>query len=173
MAEFKKAMNEMKLSLSEVEMRLLFDYFDSDHSGTIDFEEFIQGLRDPMSERRLKLVKQAFNMIDVDGSGMVDADEIALKYNASKHPEVLSGKKNPNEIMKEFLETFEVGGVKDGIVTKDEFINYYNNLSASIENEDYFELMIRNAWHISGGEGQAANSASMIVMVTDSRGGDE
>lgn len=38
-------------------------------------------------------------------------------------------------------------------VTPDEFVAYYNNVSASIDNDDYFELMIRNAWHISGGEG--------------------
>jgi hypothetical protein len=25
-------------------------------------------------------------------------------------------------------------------------VEYYNNISASIDNEDYFELMIKNAW---------------------------
>jgi len=44
--------------------------------------------------------------------------------------------------------------------------NYYTNIGANIENEDYFELMIRNAWHISGGKGQAANSANKRVLVT-------
>ena len=44
------------------------------------------------------------------------------------------------------------------------------NLSASIDDDDYFELMIRNAWHISGGTGQAANSANRRVLVTRSDG---
>ena len=56
------------------------------------------------------------------------------------------------------------------MVTKDEFINYYTNIGASIENEDYFELMIRNAWHISGGVGQAANSTNRRVLVTGANG---
>jgi hypothetical protein len=30
--------------------------------------------------------------------------------------------------------------------------------------------MIRNAWHISGGEGQAANSANLRVLVTHADG---
>ena len=72
--------------------------------------------------------------------------------------------------MAEFLHTFDVGGEVDGKVTKQEFENYYSNISASIDNDDYFELMIRNVWHISGGQGQAANSANRRVLVTHTDG---
>jgi hypothetical protein len=37
-------------------------------------------------------------------------------------------------------------------VTPKEFQQYYAALSASIDEDDYFELMMRNAWHISGGK---------------------
>jgi Ca2+-binding EF-hand superfamily protein len=166
MGEFKKAMKEMNMGMSDAELRLLFDYFDTDHNGTINFDEFIQGVRDPLTERRLRLVNMAFTKIDKDGSGEVDVQEIASIYDASKHPDVLAGKKTPEQVFREFLDTFDVGGEVDGKVTLQEFTNYYNNLSASIDNEDYFELMIRNAWHISGGEGAAANSANRRVLVT-------
>jgi hypothetical protein len=46
--EFKKAMKEIKVGLSESEMRMLFSFFDKDSSGTINFEEFIQAVRDPL-----------------------------------------------------------------------------------------------------------------------------
>ena len=58
----------------------------------------------------------------------------------------------------------------DGKVTQQEFENYYTNIGASIDNDDYFELMIRNAWHISGGTGWAANSANRRVLVTAADG---
>jgi hypothetical protein len=116
------------------------------------------------------LVSLAFQRIDKDGSGIVDFDDIKDTYNASSHPEVLSGKRSAKEVLIEFLEVFEVGEQVDGKVTLEEFENYYANISASIDNDDYFELMIRNAWHISGGEGWAANSANRRVLVTRADG---
>jgi Ca2+-binding EF-hand superfamily protein len=112
----------------------------------------------------------AFSVIDRDGSGEVDAQEVAGMYDASKHPEVIARRKTATQVLTEFLDTFDVGGVKDGRVTKQEFINYYSNLGASIDNEDYFELMIRNAWHLSGGAGMCASTTNMKVLVTDSNG---
>merc|ERR1711916_350587 len=58
----------------------------------------------------------------------------------------------------------------DGLVTYEEFEDYYKEISASIDGDDYFELMIRNAWRIAGGEGQAANTANLRVRVTDKDG---
>lgn len=68
-----------------------------------------------------------------------------------------SGKKTENEVLKEFLETFEMhhnvmhGTKSDGMVTMDEFIEYYTNISANIDNDAYFDLMISNAWQLGGG----------------------
>ena len=56
MGEFKKAMKEMNMGLSDKELRVLFTHFDTDNSGSINFEEFIQGVRDPLSDRRRALV---------------------------------------------------------------------------------------------------------------------
>ena len=160
----------MDLGLSDPELRVLFEHFDVDGSKSIGYEEFLQGLKDPLSERRDRLVRLAFAQIDKDGSGVVEPSEIADAYDASKHPDVIAGKKTPDEVYHEFLETFDVGGVKDGMVTVQEFLNYYTNLSVSIDNDDYFELMIRNAWHISGGEGWCANSSNRRVLVTHADG---
>ena len=105
-------------------------------------------------------------MLDKDGSGVIDAGDIVDAYDTSKHPDVIAGKKSSQEVLGEFLDTFDVGGVHDGMVTTQEWMNYYENISSSIDMDDYFELMIRNAWHLSGGEGWCANSANKRVLVT-------
>ena len=38
----------------------------------------------------------------------------------------------------------------DGRVTLDEFIEYYTNVSASLDNDEYFALMMNNSWNLSG-----------------------
>jgi calcyphosin len=77
-------------------------------------------------------------------------------YNGKKHPDVIAGKRTEDQILKEFLETFEVhhnirsGAKADGKVTKEEWIEYYSNVSCSIDNDEYFSLMMNNAWNLKG-----------------------
>lgn len=57
----------------------------------------------------------------------------------------------PAQVLREFLDGFDTSTSRDGVVTREEFTEYYRGVSANIPREDYFELMMRNAWHISGG----------------------
>jgi hypothetical protein len=67
---------------------------------------------------------------------------------------VIAGKKTEDEILVEFLDTFDVhhgntkDDQKDGSVTPDEWIEYYNNVSMSIDTDEYFEVMMTNAWNL-------------------------
>jgi hypothetical protein len=130
--------------------------------------------------------------LDTDKSGIVELNDIQGKYDASKHPDVIAGKRSADSVLRfvsvvvfdysccwsddliliffsEFLETFDTEE-KDGKITPSEFCKYYSAVSASIDDDDYFELMIRNAWKISGGEGWCQNSSCRRVLVTHKSG---
>ena len=63
------------------------------------------------------------------------------------HPKFISGELSEEEIFGEFLENF--GDVnKDGTITKDEWIEYYSAVSANIDNDDHFILLMRNCWKL-------------------------
>ena len=168
-AEFQKVIAEHALGWTNAQVKLVFEHFDSDHSGSISFDEFIIAIRGHLNERRRNLVLQAFQILDADKSGIVELNDISAKYDASKHPDVIAGKRTVESVLSEFLDTFDTEE-KDGKVTPSEFCKYYSNVSASIDDDDYFELMIRNAWHISGGEGWCANSSCRRVLVTHTDG---
>lgn len=64
------------------------------------------------------------------------------------------GKKTEEEILTDFLDTFEIHssllhpGQYDHKVTFDEFCEYYNNISCNIDADEYFEHMIKTAWKL-------------------------
>lgn len=155
-AEFTKAMKDFRVELKPQEVELVFKEFDSDKSGEISYDEFIRGVRGPMNDFRKMLVMKAFNIMDKDKSGVLDMNDIKGVYNAKFHPDVKAGKRTEEEILGEFLETFEThhsiltGSVKDQSVTKEEWVEYYNNISASIDDDKYFELMMNSAWNLDG-----------------------
>ena len=42
------------------------------------------------------------------------------------------------------------GSQNDFKITREEFTTYYSNISASIDDDDYFEQMMDSAWNLSG-----------------------
>lgn len=166
--EFRKLVAEHSLAWTAVQEKAVFDSFDKDKSGGVNFDEFLNGVRGALNDRRRQLVLTAYEILDADKSGVVDISDIKKKYDGSKHPDVIAGKRTEHEVLTEFMETFDIN--KDGKVTVPEFCEYYSTVSASIDDDDYFELMMRNAWHISGGEGWCANSSCRRVLVTHSDG---
>jgi Ca2+-binding EF-hand superfamily protein len=152
--EFKKAVKDFRVGVSDEDIKTIWNHFDIDQSGEISYDEFVRGVRGPMNKGRQALVKKAFQILDRDGSGTVDSSDIKGVYNGSRHPDVLSGKKTEDEILGDFLETFEshhnlhAGRKNDQSVSFEEFLEYYNNVSASVDNDEYFELMMNNAWNL-------------------------
>ena len=65
------------------------------------------------------------------------------------HPEVIKGNMTEDEVLMQFLARFEQHSEqKDGIVTWKEFLNYYKHVGADIPNDEYFILMVSQAWRI-------------------------
>ena len=146
LCDFIRVIKELGLCMTDTESRVLFDYFDVKGMGLLDYREFIAGIRPRLSKSRLDLVVTAFKYLDREGAGIIDASLVISAYDPSGHPDVFLGVKTPEEVMEEWLSTFDVGGTVVGRVTEQEFITYYANIGASIGNEEYFELMLIHAW---------------------------
>lgn len=147
--EFKKGMENYGVYLdSEQEYRNVFEKFDADGSGSVDFEEFLRNLRPPMNNRRRKLVAMAFNKMDKDGSGHITIDDLKGVYDVTKHPKFRSGEWTEDQILDKFLAAFDTPDDYDGKVMPDEWMQYYEGVSASIDQDAYFDLMMRRAWKL-------------------------
>jgi len=152
--EFIKAMSDFALGFTNQQIAALFDYFDVDKSGAIDYNEFLRAVRGPMNNTRKQVVELAYKKLDKDGNGWIDINDVRGVYNAKNHPDVKAGKRTEDDILKEFLATFEMAhsirnnDAPNYVVTKEEFCEYYNMISISIDDDRYFSQMIKAAWNM-------------------------
>jgi len=166
-----KFMRGFGVHLSKAEIDELFKLFDTDHSNTITYDEFLRGIRGTMGPFRVELVKLAWAQLDQKGKGALTLEDLARIYDVSGNPLVKAGKLSKTDALRAFMSHWHLADMKHtDDVTLEDFLDYYDWVSASIDRDDYFELMIRNAWHIEGGEGWSANTTNLRVLVTHEDG---
>lgn len=156
--EFVKAMHDFRIGMTDRQSAQVYNLFDRDGSGSVSYDEFLRTIRGQMNAFRKNICTKAYKMMDIDKSSQLDINDIRQTYNAKQHPDVQAGKKTEDEVLAEFLDTFEdhyadckgQADARDGTVTIEEWIEYYNNVSMSVDDDAYFELMMNNTWNLDG-----------------------
>ena len=65
--------------------------------------------------------------------------------------DVVDGRVSAQDAVKEFMTMWRKAG--DSSITWEEFYEFYADIGAFIADDDEFELLIRNQWHLQGGAG--------------------
>lgn len=146
--EFAKGMSNYNTGLNEQEVDELFSMFDKNGDGSLNFDEFLTGLRPIMNESRTAIVMKAFQKCDKTGDAVITYKDLKGVYNVRQHKKFQSGQWDEKQCLEEFLRNFDDKLNPDNVVTKSEWLNYYSGLSASIDNDAHFDLMIRQAWKL-------------------------
>lgn len=145
--EFQDGLIDYGINITDEQAQVIMKKFDRNNDGQVDFDEFLRYLKGDINSFREELIRQAYGKLDINKDGSVTLDDIARIYDASFHPDVLSSKKTPEQVYKEFMSQWDTQ-VADGIITFEEFVEYFKDVSASIDSDEYFEVMMRNAWKI-------------------------
>ncbi|XP_063445729.1 calcyphosin-like protein isoform X3 [Mytilus trossulus] len=146
--EFRIAIDRYGLKMSEGYSKTFFNALDKDESGAIDFAELMNALRSPMNERRANVVKEAFDNFDVNTDRKLSLDDLRVFYtaNAKNHPKYLSGEWTLDQTLRSFLDSIDSPDDPDGVVTREEFLDYYAGVSATIDDDSYFVMMMRSCY---------------------------
>ena len=140
-------MRDIGISLNEDEALAVLKHFYRNGNGMVSFDEFLRAIRGEINSNRLVWIKKAYQKLDVNGDGTVKLDDIAKLYDVSKHPDVTQGRKDPKQVYLEFMKLWDTQ-VADGIVTFEEFLEYFADVSASVDTDEYFAVMMQNAWKL-------------------------
>jgi len=91
-------------------------------------------------------------------------------YDVSMNPEFIEGRKTREQILTEFLGNFEgARGNKDGIISKEEFFDYYTDLSMSVPSDEYFVRMMESVWQCPEDDNDPNLKATIQMLLKEVR----
>jgi len=137
--------------LTTQELRIFFEYFDTDHDGGISLSELINTFkmfRETISASRLKAIRSTFNQL-CNGSDKVAVMELGSKFVAEKHPRVLSREKTADHVRTDFLSG--IAKYANDMCDEEAFVGYYMDMSCTLpqEKENYFIQVLQQTWGLN------------------------
>ncbi|XP_013390341.1 calcyphosin-like protein [Lingula anatina] len=146
--ELKRGLQRYRINLKDEEIETLFSTLDKDQSGQVDFAEFMIALRPPMPQARIDVINEVFDMLDTSRDGKLEVSDLKGVYSqyARKHENYIKGVWTEDQVLRHFLDAFDSPDEPDGIVTREEFLNFYAGVSSTIEDTCYFDFMMRQTW---------------------------
>lgn len=145
----------------------VIDQVDSKRTNSIiDFPQFMQLIRSPMSQFRASVVNAVWTELDPAGTGGVTISDLKARFDSSNHPLVTIAHASHDTVMKQLLLLCRTRGslktvnvnikTKEPVVVKQAFINYYADLSAGLsdtsvgedDSDTYFEKVVTSNWRV-------------------------
>ncbi len=149
-----EALRSLGMGIRDGDVVKIVRQFDRDNSGAVDYHALLQAIRGMISPARKQTVRAAFDKI-AGGRDQVTLLELKRHFCARKTDDVRSGRLSEEEAVAQFLDTFFNAGVTDKqIVTWEDFLEYYTNISAGYGTggtaDRAFELSMWDAWGMQG-----------------------
>ena len=148
-----------------VDIKSIFGLFDNNNNekqinsaseNKIKYDLLLKSIIGNISIKRRALIQKVFDSFNKDKNGKILISDMKNRFNPSRHPDVLKGSKTENKILGEFLDFLEIfreyynnlhGGYTFNIGFQ-EFLEFYSEISLSIEDDKDFENLLINCWDL-------------------------
>ena len=123
-----------------------------------DFKNILIGQHILLNENKLNYVENAFEILDIQKSGIIPINYIKMNYDVKNHPDVISGKKNEEEKLIEFIDCFDINNeilnynnndynIKNKNIDFEIFANFYEYIAFVYEEDNNFRNIINSTFH--------------------------
>jgi Ca2+-binding EF-hand superfamily protein len=149
--------------VSDEDIRILFNAFDTSGDGFLSLTELLEGLRGAIPPQRLSIIRTAYQRLNRTGKSVIPLETVTSAYDASYHPDVVSGLKTERQVVNELctaltqysqLQMQANSGEQesqdyDGTVSRESFEEFFGNLSASIDSDEEFSEFMKKSFNIN------------------------
>ena len=148
--DFKNVLQGQHILFNESEYENLFEQFSKDDY--LQFTLFIREFKKQLNETKLNYVENAFSILDSLNNGNVTINLIKMIYDVKNHPDVISGRKNEEEKLLEFIDCFEINNEilnnnNNNYIDFEIFANFYEYVAFVYENDNEFGNIINATFH--------------------------
>jgi len=88
MDDFRWGLRNFGIILSNEELGTIFNAFDRNRNGVVDFQEFISVLKGEINEKRVQLIQKAFTVLSERFKGEITFENLVKAFDAKHHPDV-------------------------------------------------------------------------------------
>ena len=145
------------ISIAREEIFEFFEFLDKEHKGLIKYNDLIMILINNVNENRIILIQNLFDKLR-KGKEYILLNDIKKYFNPDKYPDVLEQKKTSDEIAFDFIDSLEIfkeyninlknESIINGIMTYNDFENYFKEISLSINDDKIFDYIINFCWEV-------------------------
>ena len=153
--DFRLIFKENRFDLNQNEINQIYNSYNHTHnSGYIDYEIFLRDLIGNLNDKRLRIINLVFHRLLFDkNESYIKQEDIKKYFNPKGHPDYINNKKNYQEILAEFLDYYQyhfylLNQNNNGIVTFENFVDFYQFISFDYENDNDFENMMIGVWNL-------------------------
>jgi hypothetical protein len=150
--DLKEAMKTWGFTLESRYFDPVIDLIDTNRSSLIDWREFVRLIRGPMPSARAQIVAEVFGALDGSNPenppGHVSVDDLAYYFNGTDHPLVALGGVSEKDALAHMLQSISTRGRTPQLINYALFSDYYADLSACVDDNAYFEQIVRSSWPV-------------------------
>lgn len=153
------------ISACEPECTALIRCFYDKHQGTASLYSIVTALRGELTDRREQLILNVYKLLEsFADKGIVRLQQMLDVVDIRQLPRVESGEVTVEAALQAFEVQWDVRD-RNAYIEPHHFLTFFGDASFEIGTDNEFELLLRNLWHLSGGNPRCANTSCQRVEV--------
>jgi Ca2+-binding EF-hand superfamily protein len=164
LSELHDSLVEYNIQIHSEDLNIAWQVLDLNEIGYLSYYVLLRALFGEMSIARHNQFRTLMRKLDSQKTGYIQINDIYKYYKVARHPRVRSGEVKEEDFKSNFLSSFEqlnpskvpeffalstTTDFKSPIIAYEQFEEYYNGLSITVDTDDDFLKILKNSWNLS------------------------